>query len=207
MYSGSVVAPYFFNYPKAIEKTSNWIETIAYDCVAGGWCAPYGHGRNRDLVFTYRYDYWGNGIDEWGTPVTYYRLERNLTFSNPDDGLQPASHGGNTGGCPNNIIAPVDGYMTAHTSCYGKTLDQGWQVSGDTHADFYFRIRTTRDENRNLSGGFYGRLWGRYSGHLGLQMDYILNPTPLDTNLEFNGKQLKADSWQALGLAKTKEIK
>ncbi|MCC7300929.1 MAG: hypothetical protein IT583_07605 [Verrucomicrobia bacterium] len=191
MYSGSVVAPYYFDYPKAIERRSNWTETVAYDCVAGDWCAPYGQGRINDLVFTYRFDYSGNGTNQWGNPVTYYRLERKLTFSNPDDGFQPVSRDNNIVGRPTDLVAPTEGYLPEHTSYYGETLDHGWRVSDDTHVQFYFRIRTTRDANGKLIGGHYGRISGRYSGYLGLKMEYILNPTPLDTNLEFNGTALK----------------
>jgi len=193
MYSGSVVAPYYFDYPKAIEKRSNWTETVAYDCIAGDWCTPYGQGRTNDLVFTYRYDYFGNGTNRWGNPVTYYRLERKLTFSNPDDGFQPVLHDNNIGRRPNDLVAPTEGYLPEHISYYGESIDHGWRVSDDTHAHFYFRIRTTRDANGKLLGGHYGQISGRYSGYLGLQMGYILNPNPLDTNLEFNGKPLKSD--------------
>lgn len=192
MYSGSVVAPYYFDYPKAIEKRSNWTEKVSYDCIVGDWCAPYGQGQTNDLVFTYRYDYFGNGTNQWGNPVTYYRLERKLTFSNPDDGFQPFSRENITGGRPSDLLAPSEGYLPESTSYYGESIDHGWQVSDDTHAQFYFRIRTKRDANGNLSGGNYGEISGRYSGYLGLQMGYILNPNPLDPNLEFNGMPIQS---------------
>lgn len=191
MYSGSVVAPDYFDYPKAIEKRSNWTETIAYDCVAGDWCAPYGQGWTNDLVFTYKYDYYGSATNQWGNPVIYYRLERKLTFSNPDDGFQPISRENISRGRPNDLLAPSEGYLPESSSYYGESIDRGWQVSDDTHAQYYFRIRTKRDANGNLSSGHYGKISGRYSGYLGLQMKYILNPNPLDPNLEFNGMPIQ----------------
>ena len=188
MYTGFIASPTRFNYPKVKNGTSNWIEGIAYDCVVGDWCAPYGRGQTTDLVFRYQYDYFGSSTNQWGNPVEYYRVERKLSFTNPDDGFQIAHRDNNISGRPDDLTAPTEGYNSEHVSFYGEIPGRGWCVSDDTHVEFYFRVRMVRDANGRLSGGHYGRMSGTYSGYLGLQMDYIMNPNPLDTNLECGGK-------------------
>lgn len=188
MYAGNIAAPSQYNYPKVKSRSTNWIEVTAYDCVVGDWCAPYGRGLTNDLVFRYKYAHFGSSTNRWGQPVEYYRVERTLSFANPDDGFQFVTEDGDFTGRPRDLVAPTDGYHPEHTSFYGETPDQGWRVSNDTHVEFYFRVRTARDDKGSLTHGLYGRMSGRYSGYLGLQMNYILNPTPLDRNLEFGRK-------------------
>ena len=58
-----------------------------------------------------------------------------------------------------------------------------------------FRIRTTRDENGNVTSSYYGKIYGdiilkQGYGYVvgGTEFLYYLNPTPNDRNLEWDMK-------------------
>lgn len=182
--------PGFLQWEKRNWQPQNLVESFAFDCFVGDWCAPHGKGLTNDLVCTYTYVSSGSGTNRCGNPETYYRKERKLTFSNPNDGVQPIPGGENNDGRPNWLIAPVTGYIPEHTSFCENSHDRGWQVS-KTSDSFYFRVRTTCAKDGTITGGHYGKMSGRYSVYLGMSLDYILNPNLLDTNLESNGQAIK----------------
>jgi len=189
MYSYRVHFPSAFEYRNARKSTHSWTETIALDCFAGDWCPPYGKGTTPDLIFQYKFEYSGIVTNRHGEPVPCYSMERIMTFSNPDDGYQKAPRGYIVPNRPANLIAPTQGYLQEHRNFNINPVNYRKYPPNEYHQGYYFRIHTVRDNNGELTGGYYGRIEGSLSTSEWI-IEYILNPNPLDTNLEFNGKSM-----------------
>lgn len=169
------------------KSTNNIAVEYAFDCFQGDWCPPHGQGESRDLIFSYSHEHLGQGQDRHGKAVNYYKKQRRLTFSNPGDGIvvYRKSDSNVPAKRPVDLIAPVDGYVSEHSSYFECSPTSNWSRSDESYINFYFRIRSKFNSEGVLVGGHYGKLSGRYSFYLGMDAEYFVNPTPLDTNLEY----------------------
>ena len=170
-------------------------KACGYDLKEGDWVSPWGKGLVPDLVFTVKYDY---------TNFNHYDLSMKLGFSNPLDGIQPANppeeyaHG--------EFIwhrqAPESGYLPSFEQEKGlpSKLYQIPSAPGIRHLEdvgklkCYFRVRTVEKDGRIVSA-LYGKLAAGFEMGISSQrevkvvLNYYLNPTPLDRNMEFDLKQ------------------
>jgi hypothetical protein len=136
---------------------------IGYDLMVGDWVAPYGKGINSDIIFT------ENHVDE-KSGYTF-----TISFPNLGDGIQefalPESEKGSA--LRSSHDAPVDGYQPKHEQTQ----------MADPNRNYYFRVRTVLDQNRNVVSAHYGKIYGDF-----MQFRYYLNPIPNSVNIEFDQK-------------------
>lgn len=162
---------------------------LAYDLLRGDWLPPAGRGETADVEFV-------RGSPGGASPV---RGDVALRFPGEGNGIVE-------------IAAPdyaVPRIRTAPEEGYGAERTFAWLPDGDGQSvrpehegrNFCFRIRTRRDAEGRLVGGFYGKIYGGVAfldaagaepgAHESLakpRMGYFLNPAPLDRNLEWDRK-------------------
>lgn len=137
---------------------------IGYDLMIGDWVAPYGKGISSDFLFT------ENHLDaKSGYTFT-------ISFPKAGDGIQkftpPDAEKGSGLRSPHE--APVDGYQPTHEQTQMPNPNK----------NYFFRVRTSLDENGNVVSAHYGKIYGDF-----MQFTYYLNPTPNSRNIEFDPKQ------------------
>ena len=167
---------------------------LAYDFICGDWLPPVGKGVTADVEFirrpprgtetdrrdvTMRFLGEGNGIVEMSSPSYSVPLIR---------------------------TAPENGYG-AELSFFAYYDEEGQQVRHEyDKRHFGFRIRTRRDAEGRLVGGFYGKINDGITFCVGSdpnggtreelltvpRIRYYLNPAPLDRNLEWDRKTILA---------------
>lgn len=160
--------------------------SLGYDMVKGDWLSPHGHGETADFIFQLDCKFRGKRPIDNGQ---LYESTLTLTFSNEGDGIQEA----NDASWPGSVYrlpryAPEDGY--ASNWCEkGYENEQG--SSGSSGKDYFFRVRTKKDEQGKIVSALYGKI--RKSLHAvvvisgsQLRLVYYLNPTPNDRNMEFD---------------------
>ncbi len=170
-----------------------------YDLTKGDWVAPYGKGETADFIFKFE----GSRREEPGTtrfPEVYFDYTLTLAFSNPDDGIQsvlapPPAGGQSIGNVQNNSElrlaheAPDVGYEKFLKL---RTLREKGKSSYDnTRLDqnYYFRVRTKRDDKGNIISALYGKISGNFEFGMGyVDFVYYLNPDPSSRSLEWDGK-------------------
>jgi len=114
-----------------------------------------------------------------------------LEFSNDADGIQPFIVDKKSG---SNFIsshhAPLTGYqpsvMYRRVNAPGQLSITSYDKNGDYN--YYFRIRCDEDDESTC---LYGKIYGRvdFSAKGFVKFKYYLNPTPGDTNVEFDPKE------------------
>jgi len=161
---------------------------IGYDLIERDWVVPYGKGIHKDFLFKLEGEF---------IPSPMY-VDETLTikFENPEDGIQsiyvePAL--GSLLRLPHH--APASGYQSKLVQ-RSKSDDKKVYISYERDdQNFFFRIRTETDEKGNIASALYGKIHGVISSTMGsirepnkssLNFTYYLNPTPNDTNLEFD---------------------
>ena len=161
-----------------------------FDLMIGDWVAPYGKGETSDFLFQ---------LDESRSSVTnrfgsrpFYDYKLTVGFSNDGDGLQlaPALLDGRT------LLreAPAEGYINQPLVKQWLNHEDGTKQSGyQKDANYYFRVRTKKDENGKIVSALYGKLIGDFGDYFGsiptrfqLGFTYYLNPELNVRNLEFN---------------------
>jgi hypothetical protein len=172
-----------------IPEVDQW---VGYDLVIGDWVEPHGRGLVGDFLFRGRSSF--EDVDNW------YR-EGSLSFSNPEDGIQPVflRNRSYTGGSELRFEheAPGEGYLSSYSiwiskkggieSRQGRPLPEG---RDEFERNFLFRVRSIRLPDGTIFG-----LYGKIYGDLAMSIDrerrpivsftYYLNPTGT-RNLEFN---------------------
>lgn len=166
-----------------------------YDLKEGDWVAPWGKGLVADLVFTAESHY---------TNYNHFDASMKLAFSNPLDGIQPA-----------NLLAeyaysefiwhrqaPETGYLPSYEQEKGMPTEH-YQIPSapdirrleDVEKQkLYFRVRTVEKDGEIVSA-LYGKLAAGFEMRIPNQqevkivLNYCLNPTSLDRNMEFDLKQ------------------
>ncbi|WP_207061704.1 hypothetical protein [Motiliproteus sp. SC1-56] len=167
---------------------------IGYDLMAGDWVVPFGQGTTADLVFTLEKSYQSRGS---------WKYKLSLGFANPDDGVIPVRASTSSG---SQLLlahhAPIEGYRSEYfwgkemkMSSYGTAVRSDFGELQTDDLNFYFRVRSQRDEHGRLVSGIYGKIHNKFqltnfkierTGSL--TFNYFLNPTPNDTNLEWDQK-------------------
>jgi hypothetical protein len=158
---------------------------IGFDLEESDWVAPYGQGRQSDLVFLYTATYEG--------PQTFSKRLM-LTFSKAKDGLQVSSLDRST-----EFMSVYD----AAESGYDSTLMlerertrtnilKSHELGKDQY--FVFRVRTVTDKEGKIIGANYGKVYGpieygRMAEQHRLTFTYYFNPSANDRNLEFDPSQ------------------
>jgi hypothetical protein len=159
-------------------------KAIGFDLEQADWVAPYGEGRNADLLFTYNAEY--EGTQE-------YSKRLSLSFSNSKDGLRtyPLNKSSELMSL---YEAPANGYESSLLLERARTRTEV-ALSEEFGADKYliFRTRTVTDDEGNIISANYGKIYGPIQYGLidheyRLRFDYYFNPTPNDRNIEFDRK-------------------
>ena len=171
-------------------------EPLAYDLEKGDWLSPYGNGQTADFIFRVHCD-WSGENSPYGEQ--YYNATLELTFSNEDDGIiefrdsQPEQEG-SIFRLPR--YAPEAGYTNRwsaerFTNKDGSTLAT---ISQRKDLNYFFRVRTKRDETGKIISANYGKIrgpldFGFRGKRNGLGMTYYFNPNANDRNMEFDPSQ------------------
>lgn len=160
---------------------------LGFDLEAADWVAPYGTGRNSDFIFklTKRV---GSGDD--------YDAELALTFSSKADGIQamPSAEDG-LSELRSPHQAPESDYEPSLALARGSSDQKGEYGTDVQNNDYFFRVRAKADEDDNISGGLYGKIYGgieyfpMQSQTAQIRFTYFLNPSPSDRNIEFDPKK------------------
>jgi hypothetical protein len=164
-------------------------QPCGYDLVIGDWVGPYGKGRTSDLVMTLQ--------RQW-QDVYHFDVSVVISFSNPGDGIQitqlPKEFANSDFKWPR--LAPENGYQsnfTIHVTSNPKTGFQGMTPEDQT---YFFRVRTT-EQNGNASNALYGKiasgikLMPGASKTCEVHLNYYLNPTSNDRNMEYGSTLFK----------------
>jgi hypothetical protein len=156
-------------------------EPIGFDLMAGDWVAPFGKGKNTDMLFTVHRKIVSDR--EFDAVLT-------VTFPNKGDGITVA---------PSELVAGSE-FKTSRTVAengYEQELVLHYSNSKRPESVFgyFIRVRTIMDENGNVKSALYGKIRGDFRFYAGTKaptagmgFDYYLNPTPNDRNVEFDPK-------------------
>lgn len=162
---------------------------VGYDLMAGDWVSPHGKGSVTDVIITPEF------VLQEGSG---YRWKLTLQGAKEGDGFSPISPDQES---PQSQLrfprtAPTDGYSINPVIIefkYGKGKSEYTRSAGATN--FFFRVRTELDENKQVKKALYGKLIGPIEAQFHyvktgkLNFTYYLNPTPLDRNMEFDLKK------------------
>lgn len=162
---------------------------VGYDLMAGDWVSPHGKGTTSDLVFTLQKEFW-SGFD--------FNWDLSIKFSGEGNGWQAISPADES---PQSELrfprtAPAEGYAFASMFLGGSRGTRGsWETNSTTATNYFFRIRTEYDSNKQIKSALYGKLLGpiqvnvQHTKTARLDFTYYLNPTALDRNMEFDPKK------------------
>lgn len=158
---------------------------VGYDLVESDWVMPHGRGTHSDFIFK---------IDKSHVTDFNYRDKLTVTFSNPGDGIQPyytAKDNASTFKMP--YHAPLEGYDNQLVQIDENDPKKIFRNIFREDQNYFFRVRTELDEKGNVVSALYGKIEGNIMfaapneiKAAWLEFKYFLNPTPNDTNLEFD---------------------
>lgn len=167
-----------------IPKTN---QPIGFDLEQADWVAPFGMGTKSDFVFTLTKDM--KNRDEFNGTVT-------LSFANDGDGLVKAeSYRASKLRLP--YLAPESGYIGRLERWVKKAPGQYPESNLSEKSDYFFRVRTEKNDRGVVKKAFYGKIHDDFviqlimteTAYVGFT--FYFNPTPNDRNLEFDpGKNL-----------------
>jgi len=161
-------------------------EYVGYDLTEHDWVAPHGTGVIADFIF--KIDY--HERTAWNDSHRIF----NLKFANEFDGIQAFQiDKWSNSDFKSAYHAPTSDYRNGLN--YDKDLYKTGKPQGSYYdlgeSNYYFRVRCQDgDETRCLYGKIYGNIeFGVRKGIGIIKFKYYLNPTPGDTNIEFDPKQ------------------
>lgn len=170
---------------------------LKFDLLASDWLPPLGSGTVADVVFTRRpRQVLRTGRSSSGHMTgEFYRAEVEISFPGEGNGIQAIT----SLLCPCFPVrtAPEGGYERAATACEWTDDNLQRQHTWDVEKIYCFRIRSAYDGEGRLIAGNYGKIYrglrGVYSGDDrepigGVGVDFMINPKPLDRNLEWDKK-------------------
>jgi len=161
---------------------------IGYDLEIGDWVAPYGKGITSDFIFTLQRQF---------TNVTqYFDATLTLSFPNDGDGIQSvmSDSSGSLFRIPRS--APTNDYEPKLVlQMYREDGKPMVGVSANPDQNYFFRVRTKKDDRGNIVSAMYGKIYGGvgwdifHSTTAKLRFTYYLNSEPNSRNMGFVAKQ------------------
>lgn len=156
-----------------------------FDLIASDWVAPYGSGVHADIVFQ---------LDKNHPADNNFRDVLTVRFPNNGDGIQSYdTPEDNASVFKMPYHAPDGGYEEAIELEYENVPGKIFVNPFARNKNYFFRIRTQIDEDGNVVSALYGKIEGSIKfgaptrlRTAWLEWNYFLNPTPNDTNLEFD---------------------
>lgn len=192
-----------------LKKIPDETKPVGFDLMVGDWVEPYGKGKTSDFIFhfeiaptTWITNFYGSkpipkALNDW---------KRIITFPNDGDGIQ--TFAALQHGLRSLREAPLDGYESSLTQHeydepFEKMEMRGGKQQEETYVNFhpgyqkdrnyFFRIRTKKDENGNIVSALYGKIYGDFNNGMSgvatrkqINFTYFLNPEPNSRNMEFN---------------------
>jgi len=157
---------------------------IGFDLIVGDWVSPYGKGTQDDLVVY---------LEEKVSDAYTWHKKLMITFGKSTlDGvcIQPKD---NYSFFKSSYEAPLNGYSKAEVWEFDRVKESVLIDTGSSKEDcLIFRIRTETNNSGKVVSAYYGKIYGPVEyGRIGggktwLKINYYLNPTPNDRNLEFD---------------------
>jgi hypothetical protein len=160
---------------------------IGFDLEKGDWVTPYGKGESSDFIFQLDRQLGGMTSDGFRLFDATFRL----SFAAPDDGIQSVyAKPGRGSNLRLSRLAPEQGYETNLVRRAYRHSD-GSYVERREDQNYFFRVRTKKDDNGNIISALYGKIYGEIDSDLSrtnntVVFTYYLNPTPNDRNVEFD---------------------
>lgn len=168
---------------------------VGYDLSSNDWVEPHGKGQYSDFLFK---------VDvHRAVSIMDHDVTLTLKFSNIGDGLIAYTPNKKYGKSALRFPyhAPTSGYsdeLIQHYKRIPNLTITGKPGHPPYDTNYFFRVRTKFNNYGKVSGGLYGKIHGTIS--LGnsawlhkekayLSVNYYLNPSNNDTNIEFNIKK------------------
>ncbi|WP_299871362.1 carboxypeptidase-like regulatory domain-containing protein [uncultured Cocleimonas sp.] len=159
---------------------------FGYDLIANDWVVPYGQGLHSDFIFKIIVDRYVDASD--------YDSTMFLNFTSPDDGIQPFyQHKIRGSKLRSSHNAPKDKYENVLKIRYLAEKNKIKNLPIKDNQNYYFRVRTKRDDKGNIVEALYGKIYGnieflmpRNEDKGEIYFSYYLNPNNNDTNIEFS---------------------
>lgn len=160
---------------------------VGFDLLNGDWVQPYGKGENSDILFTLHIKKPPN------EPANFwFDFELKLSFPNKYDGIQECVQEGINGmgerefRILNMLTPPKEGYQNP----YYKLSPGNNETHDEANTNFFFRVRSQPQADGHFKEGLYGKIYAPMECNSLSEFSffYYLNPTPGDTNLEFDCK-------------------
>ena len=158
-------------------------EPVGYDLVESDWVTPFGKGTTSDLIFSLNSRY--VSPEDFDATLT-------VAFSNAGDGIQEYTahpHKGSQLRLPHH--APKDGYLPQIIRTRSSNPKDTAETRVRETQNYIFRVRTILDSQGKVVSTHYGKIHGDFNfwANQKMRMAHYINPTPNDTNLEFDPKQ------------------
>lgn len=178
--------------PSAWQRVIPFEISAGFDFEAGDWVAPFGKGSIADATF--------HIVSKLQSDENINRADQLRVVINSEDGGFIMLRQDLDSQMKSRYTAPTDGFE--RSSAYPRNQDQrgsGSMYDMALNADSYivFRIRVEKDSEGRITKSRYGKIYTlkfgdvRMDGKNGyVTVDYFLNPTDNDTNLEWDGTNL-----------------
>lgn len=180
---------YKLDYPV---KTNEW---VGFDMLQAEWMPPYGKGLTEDVQMCIVRNRVKQEFEKIPVSVVSVRFmgECNGVTGLPDQSVCWQS------GFKLPYSAPRDGYalkefIVSHFLTKEGDVERYVMSTGTTNC--FFRIRSRVDKDRCFIEGLYGKIRGLVKigngwppHNISLDLDYYVNPTPNDVNMEFDPKR------------------
>ena len=193
------------DWPKEGDEGTNSV--LRYDFIVGDWLPPDGKGLTADFTISAKMAT-SRHVDRWlridnseGSRTTrFYMVSYEFTYCGEGNGIVRSD-------VPKSAIsfvrnADVDNYVQSLFKVHGRRRKiVGPNVYYEDFSDtdkrlcYTFRIRSKFDKAGNLVEAYYGKIYGDIclhgnwkEGYNGISFLYYLNPSPNDTNLEWDMK-------------------
>jgi hypothetical protein len=164
-------------------------KAIGFDLTIGDWVGPYGKGITPDFLFKFE------SKPEPEVPPREpkpFDVTLTMSFPNDGDGIQSVFvplRGVSELRLPRQ--APLDGYQQTLVKHQQNERGQVPHIESRDDQNYFFRVRTKKDDRGNIVSALYGKISGNIRGGISgkLTFTYYLNPTLNDRNMEFDPKQ------------------
>lgn len=159
---------------------------IGFDLKESDWVIPNGSGTTTDVEFKLEKDI---------RSIVDFDYKLTMRFPNVGDGIQSylvPKDNASTFKMP--YHAPLENY---HNELI-RNISSRYKITDKDRPDqnYFFRVRTEKDEEGNIVSALYGKIEGNIviqaasKDNLGrIKFKYYLNPTPNDTNLEYDSEK------------------